>query len=957
MVNGLLVLIFRNWAKYGRRRQSCRAAAAEVRRAKCADLLRSWAYARFLSGQASSHLRAVFGRTLSVIFEAWVEYAIESIAEREALERQIEQLQRLGEPAADILRLSCRQWRWSHQARALTTWVGVLGASARALELGGAAAHHFVTGKLGLAWRHWAASSRRLVAVKLSLARWVMRAAAMAMMQWRSVTLRWRNERLGALASCLHFEGALTLKSFYGWRKQARRQATVRLLGGEKGRGSMLRRGWVALHNAATKQASIVTRIEVLWLRRTTTLARVALHAWSHGGAHQQRRQQQAELALAYWGGASRRSCWVIWRQLVREGAKGQGLLHTSLAKLRNSALTRCYTSWYGFAAERAEALAKMRRAVMRCTNRAMAMCFSACVQLVVEKRQKEQQALQCLRRVLHRQLVMAWEGWRYYLLERRHANAASKAMAGLPSPVEPLAGTAIAGSLICPPFARAARAFGRDLAAALWTWRAQYAESLHGARIEAALGEHMYALASRCLSGMLRLWRKSHWQERVLLRIQRRDIEMQADALRDWARQVYLLRRVGEMGFESATRQTARRLQRWQQHASHRAQLRLREQYLHSRTRWYARQTMMRHWQDAKKARHNMRRALARYCFSLCYRVLLAWHSHVGTARAARDELLRAHANQLALEQHRRRARARLQNVVFGAWRELACGRARRRRLSRMGLLMVAMRRWVERAAREARLGEAFYVVTQRRMCRSMLVVVHAWRAYLQEQLHLRAAAEADLDVRLANAAGYHLQRLGGLVFFHWRALSWSRNWEKPGRYNTEQRKQRQMAAMLVQGSVAHQSTASRAFQQGLYTPAKDSPLSTPQHRSSRSRTSRPALPESPGSPGSPPGSPPGSRVLPAPDLTSPMGLKVAVALGSHLVDEEHLESRRRDAELRSAERRMSSRMSAAADSSRSQRGRGQMAGRRLFESNQLGGGAGGFASFDDWMALNAKG
>ena len=86
-------------------------------------------------------------------------------------------------------------------------------------------------------------------------------------------------------------------------------------------------------------------------------------------------------------------------------------------------------------------------------------------------------------------------------------------------------------------------------------------------------------------------------------------------------------------------------------------------------------------------------------------------------------------------------------------------------------------------------------------------------------------------------------------------------------------------------------------------------------------------------------------------------MGLKVAVALGSHLVDEEHLESRRRDAELRSAERRMSSRMSAAADSSRSQRGRGQMAGRRLFESNQLGSGAGGFASFDDWMALNAKG
>ena len=48
-----------------------------------------------------------------------------------------------------------------------------------------------------------------------------------------------------------------------------------------------------------------------------------------------------------------------------------------------------------------------------------------------------------------------------------------------------------------------------------------------------------------------------------------------------------------------------------------------------------------------------------------------------------ARDELLRAHANQLAMEQHRRRARARLAHAIFSAWRDHACGRGQRRRLS----------------------------------------------------------------------------------------------------------------------------------------------------------------------------------------------------------------------------------------------------------------------------------
>mmetsp|Transcript_12047 Transcript_12047/g.27227 ORF Transcript_12047/g.27227 Transcript_12047/m.27227 type:complete len:523 (+) Transcript_12047:1-1569(+) len=79
-------------------------------------------------------------------------------------------------------------------------------------------------------------------------------------------------------------------------------------------------------------------------------------------------------------------------------------------------------------------------------------------------------------------------------------------------------------------------------------------------------------------------------------------------------------------------------------------------------------------------------------------------------------------------------------------------------------------------------------------------------------------------LHSRLGNATSYHLQRLSGIVFFHWRALSWSRNWEKRAEMDNEDpdvsQWQGSIASALVSGSVAFVQSAKRDFLAGKATP-----------------------------------------------------------------------------------------------------------------------------------------
>ena len=70
-----------------------------------------------------------------------------------------------------------------------------------------------------------------------------------------------QRERLGALASGLHYAGTLALRTFGAWHAQARRQHLLRLAVCASSRVSLLRRGVRALMKAATMGQACACRV------------------------------------------------------------------------------------------------------------------------------------------------------------------------------------------------------------------------------------------------------------------------------------------------------------------------------------------------------------------------------------------------------------------------------------------------------------------------------------------------------------------------------------------------------------------------------------------------------------------------------------------------------------------------------------------------------------------------
>ena len=141
------------------------------------------------------------------------------------------------------------------------------------------------------------------------------------------------------------------------------------------------------------------------------------------------------------------------------------------------------------------------------------------------------------------------------------------------------------------------------------------------------------------------------------------------------------------------------------------------------------------------------------------------------------------------------------------------------------------------------------------------------------------------------------------------------------------------------MRGSVAHQTSASKAFQQGLYSPGAGSSLSPPRPRGVSGTSSRSRSPLRRVSFDADDDDEPTTRDHPG--VMSPMGVAVAVALGSYLMDGP---SRASDSLDRSERVAMALTPRATPRS-----------GRKLFESN--GRASHGFANFGDWVALHTKG
>ena len=128
---------------------------------------------------------------------------------------------------------------------------------------------------------------------------------------------------------------------------------------------------------------------------------RAALRCWVRGGTRYMAAERSAMRALAYWSGASRRSCWVRWVRAASGELAQTGKMHQAGLMLRNSSLTRFFACWRGMAEARAEQLRKLRVAAARMCNRLLAMCFGACLALVAAKRRREEAArLSLVRRI-----------------------------------------------------------------------------------------------------------------------------------------------------------------------------------------------------------------------------------------------------------------------------------------------------------------------------------------------------------------------------------------------------------------------------------------------------------------------------------------------------------------------------------------------------------------------------
>jgi len=188
----------------------------------------------------------------------------------------------------------------------------------------------------------------------------------------------------------------------------------------------------------------------------------------------------------------------------------------------------------------------------------------------------------------------------------------------------------------------------------------------------------------------------------------------------------------------------------------------------------------------------------------------------------------------------------------------------------------------------------------------------VRLWRALTIHSRKQRAQASAALGalrsvaavarmgrVRSDSAFAYYCKRLAGLVFFHWRALSWSTNWQKPGRLSAEgydlsdgllaerlpHNKHARMAAQLVRGAVVHQRRSTLTFQAQDQTTrqqraAATSGLPSPHRGSGMGRDGSPSRNGSPMVQGTP-------TKRPKVHALSPTGLSVALVLGSHLVED----------------------------------------------------------------------
>ena len=590
---------------------------------------------------------------------------------------------------------------------------------------------------------------------------------------------------------------------------------------------SRRRRAFLRWH-ALSRMASAFSGIaEMLGGKRSRGGLRRGFGIWVAFWEVRESAQGMMERALGAFGEDSVRKYLHIWALKSRLTAGALQAIKLAIASQINRLSSLGFERWRERAEERADFLRSLRRTFAHYTNHLVCKCYAGWAKLVGRKARRDEVCRKFIGRVMNRTLAMAWLGFRHYLEQRR----ALKVLMPSPSPPplttwRPLLtppssrGTTWQVDVINMAF----RSSKGQLALRFRDWTVVSREGAKfGHLLDTAVG-HRLGVLSGSAAYNFREWAKQtklfnicamltgkHGRRRLRaafsamrtyrhyrkfsLAAQRTEQLVLESALGVWMTSMRLTRALEFMGGENLARDSRRRLRMWHHRATRATSCELRRRYISSRRIFYQRQTIIQGWRiQATAGQHAKRmsqlaalrqlarltrevhfqqratvRAIALWSTSLVQRVCKAWELHTRMARESRHELLRARANQTALEAHRRRARARALSTIVTSWRRYTRGKRETRTLANAAAAAygrtVGFERWRIWATFHNRTVVASGLAAAHRAATARRVSFGLWALKSSKAVH-RAGVLLVLLQRRAYAT-----RL--TVLFAWRGLT----------------------------------------------------------------------------------------------------------------------------------------------------------------------------------------
>lgn len=599
----------------------------------------------------------------------------------------------------------------------------LLGYAVRLSILERAAAHFACTAAVARAFRWWIVEINRGARQRMARAHWAGRLAAVVLSEWRRAARRIIHQRvaMAGLERCRR--GARSLRGITAW---ARYSAAARVN---------------AEHTHLARRAHACS-IFLKW-RHVTSRS-----MWEGTRAESFARANALRLGLR------------VFLQTVRGKTRRTAAAASMAQRLYVLRLTRTMHLLRTHATSHMTAQRRLVLAISHRRWRLLTQCYDGLIVLLHERRRHAAAAESALSRHRSRIRSSVLEALRVYCAGRRAAHVAAGSMCA--NAQRRISARAIeswgdwcarrreTASLDDVSWVAKHERSERDMRTAL---RQLQRKALQARNLAAALASLSPARMERGWHGFC-----AHVQECQRLR----------SALARWNSQARIFAVANRAAGVSFARDAARRWQHWRAWAARYRGHSLRVQYLVAK-RW------------ARGARG------ALYVLS----------AEVQAAARAQAEILRARANQLALEQHRRRVRRRTARLVFNAWTGYTSRNAAIRWSAICHLRKRTLRTWATVVVAGRRLDHLEMLLRTRAAASFRLAILRAWRratvraarvramarralqrlgACVLQAWHATAAAEAmEYRERDMHATAYHMQRLAGVTFFHWRALAWS--------------------------------------------------------------------------------------------------------------------------------------------------------------------------------------